>query len=302
MSFTFPCGSTNSNLKVSQRRPIDRIIYHLVAFGQLLLLVSCHVWIFLFVCLSDPIVQKWGGNNPSNMYNILLLYPGTVIVLIYVWIIAATGTLGEIRWWSSTIKNATVTKCRWTLFFLSTLSPLKRGPLVIQQALCHPVGSSGPSYIYASRILFVLVGSIFITNFFMVIYFIINQNDHIQPMYLAMDIGFLSAIVPGLITVVAFAVATCNKTPPTNPTPPLRLPSLRSVVKQHPTMTDLNDGLPYDPTLPQPSWFPKISPYRFIAFSIPLAIGTVKAVISQKGGVAIPITLEWISGIVIFLV
>jgi hypothetical protein len=64
--------------------------------------------------------------------------------------------------------------------------------------------------------------------------------------------------------------------------------------------TDLDDGLPYDPTLPRPSWHPKISPYRFIVFSIPLAIGTVKAVLSYKG-VTTPITLEWASGGVIFL-
>ena len=64
---------------------------------------------------------------------------------------------------------------------------------------------------------------------------------------------------------------------------------------------DLNDGH-YDPTLPRPSWHPKISPYRFIMFSIPLAIGTVKAVLSQKGSATTPITLEWISGVVIFLV
>jgi len=66
--------------------------------------------------------------------------------------------------------------------------------------------------------------------------------------------------------------------------------------------TDLNGGLPYDPTLPRLSWFPKISPYRFIVCSIPLAIGTVKAVLSQEGSVTTPITLEWISGVVIFLV
>jgi hypothetical protein len=66
--------------------------------------------------------------------------------------------------------------------------------------------------------------------------------------------------------------------------------------------TDLDDGLHYDPTRPQLSWFPKISPYRFIVFSIPLAIGTVKAVLSQKGSVTTPITLEWISGVAIFLV
>jgi hypothetical protein len=57
----------------------------------------------------------------------------------------------------------------------------------------------------------------------------------------------------------------------------------------------------HDPTLPQLPWHPKISPYRFIFFSIPLAIGTVKAVLSQKGSVTTPITLEWIFGVVIFL-
>jgi hypothetical protein len=66
--------------------------------------------------------------------------------------------------------------------------------------------------------------------------------------------------------------------------------------------TDFNDGPPYNPTLPQPSWHPKISPYRFMVFSIPLAIGTVKAVLSQKGSVTTPITLEWITGVMIFLV
>ena len=66
--------------------------------------------------------------------------------------------------------------------------------------------------------------------------------------------------------------------------------------------TDLNDGLHYDPTLPRLSWRPKISPYRFMVFSIPLVIGTVKAVLSYRGSVTTPITLEWICGIVIFLV
>jgi len=65
--------------------------------------------------------------------------------------------------------------------------------------------------------------------------------------------------------------------------------------------TNLNDG-PYNPTLPQPQWHPKISPYRFISFLTPLVIGTVKAVSSLKGNVTTPTTLEWISGLVIFLV
>ena len=66
--------------------------------------------------------------------------------------------------------------------------------------------------------------------------------------------------------------------------------------------TDLNGGLHYDPTLPRLSWRPKISPYRFMVFSIPLVIGTVKAVLSYRGSVTTPITLEWICGVVIFLV
>jgi len=68
-------------------------------------------------------------------------------------------------------------------------------------------------------------------------------------------------------------------------------------------MTDLNDdGLPHDPTLPRLSWYPKISPYRFIVFFIPLVICTVKAVLSQKGSDTTPITLEWVYGVVVFLV
>jgi len=66
--------------------------------------------------------------------------------------------------------------------------------------------------------------------------------------------------------------------------------------------TDPNDGLHYVPTLPRLSWHPKISPYRFMVFSIPLALGTVKAVLSQTGSVTTPVTLEWISGVVVSLV
>ena len=65
---------------------------------------------------------------------------------------------------------------------------------------------------------------------------------------------------------------------------------------------DLDHGPSYDPTLSRLPWHPKISPYRFIVFLIPLAIGTVKAILSQMGSVTTPITLEWISGVVVFLV
>lgn len=66
--------------------------------------------------------------------------------------------------------------------------------------------------------------------------------------------------------------------------------------------TDLNLEPLYAPTIPRLPWHPKISPYRFIVFSIPLAIGTAKAISSQRGNVTVPITLEWMSGVVVFLV
>ena len=69
-----------------------------------------------------------------------------------------------------------------------------------------------------------------------------------------------------------------------------------------PTKTADLDNVPCDPTLPRPSWHPKISPYHFVVFSIPLVVGTVKAVLSYKGRVTTPTILEWISGVMIFLV
>ena len=79
-----------------------------------------------------------------------------------------------------------------------------------------------------------------------------------------------------------------------------RVPLLQSFLQSF-RRTRTTDGLHYDPSLPRLSWYPKISPYRFMVFSIPLAIGTVKAVLSYKGSVTTPITLEWISSVVIFL-
>lgn len=61
-------------------------------------------------------------------------------------------------------------------------------------------------------------------------------------------------------------------------------------------------GPPCEPTHPRLRWHPKVSPYRLIVFSIPAGIGTAKAILSQKGNVTAPITLEWISGVVVFLV
>jgi hypothetical protein len=66
--------------------------------------------------------------------------------------------------------------------------------------------------------------------------------------------------------------------------------------------TDLNQESHYDPTFPRLRWHPKISPYRLMVFSTPLVIGTAKAISSQKGNATVPITLEWIYGVVVFLV
>ena len=124
---TFPHGSTNSNLKVSQRPPIDRIVYHFFAFGQLLLFVGWHVWVFLFVFFVNAMTKRYGGY--LRLLSQIFLYPGMIIFLIHSWIIAATGRLGEIRWWPSrghlshlvppSIKNMTMTKCRCTLLFIN---------------------------------------------------------------------------------------------------------------------------------------------------------------------------------------
>ena len=122
-----PCGSANSNLKVSQRPPIDRIICHFVAFGQVLLFVGWHIWIFLLVYFVDETLRKIDVPALADFETQFILYPSTVVVLIYTWVIAATGGLGESRWWPSrgrlsrfippSMKNATMTKCMWTLLF-----------------------------------------------------------------------------------------------------------------------------------------------------------------------------------------
>jgi hypothetical protein len=121
--FTFPHGSTNSNLKASQRRPIDRIVYHFIAFIQLLLFVGCNIWIFLFYYFGAEIAgRRFSKYGIYPQLSKIVLYPTMVIVWIYVWIIAATGRLGEMRWWPSrdrlshlvppSIKNATMIKCK----------------------------------------------------------------------------------------------------------------------------------------------------------------------------------------------
>ena len=107
------------------------MIYHFIAFGQFLLFMGSNVWIFLGLCFADRFIA----------ITIYFLYPTALLALIYIWIIAATGTLGEIRWWPSgdriirlvppSITNETMTKCRWSLLFI--LRALTRGLLAVIQ-------------------------------------------------------------------------------------------------------------------------------------------------------------------------
>ncbi|KAF8956145.1 hypothetical protein BDZ97DRAFT_202382 [Flammula alnicola] len=70
------------------------------------------------------------------------------------------------------------------------------------------------------------------------------------------------------------------------------------------TLNDQNTYPPDEPPLPVSAtlWFPKITPFRLINLVVPAVLGTSKAIASQRGGTALPITLEWISGIVVFLI
>ncbi|KDR72290.1 hypothetical protein GALMADRAFT_213312 [Galerina marginata CBS 339.88] len=66
-----------------------------------------------------------------------------------------------------------------------------------------------------------------------------------------------------------------------------------------------NEGLPAStdaasefPT----SWHPKLTPFRLLNVLIPVSIASAKTITSLRGDSTAPITLEWISGIVVFLV
>jgi len=112
---------------VAQRRPIDRIIYHSVAFAQLLLLLTLNVWIVLFLCFVDVIVEMTDDILPPLLFKVVL-YTGMITLFISSWFIAATSDeLEEMRWWPtrdhlsrlfpSSFANATVTTCRWKSLF-----------------------------------------------------------------------------------------------------------------------------------------------------------------------------------------
>ena len=182
-------------------------------------------------------------------------------------------------------------KCRWSLFFLSILSTLTSGPLVIQRqvkTLHRRLRSSSPKHLTHVSVL----GCMLLCIGFVVLYFSISHafvGTHSELTNLVSTVISVIAPLPCLVVlflVILFTFTYCH-----------------DVISQEPTKpTNLNAGLPYDPTLTQPRWHPNISPYRFISFLTPLVIGTVKAVLSLKGSVTTPITLEWVSGLVVFLV
>ncbi|KDR67460.1 hypothetical protein GALMADRAFT_258406 [Galerina marginata CBS 339.88] len=62
-----------------------------------------------------------------------------------------------------------------------------------------------------------------------------------------------------------------------------------------PTATDLTITSPA-------SWHPRITPYRLSNILIPVCVGTSKAVVSQRSNSTAPVTLELVSGVVVFLV
>ena len=140
--FTFNRCGTNSKIKVSRRRPIARIIHYFLAFGRLLLFVGWGIWFFLFVCFVLGMAKR----NDFHPFNEIFFYPAVVMGLVYSGIIAASGTLGEIKWWPSrdslshliplSIRDASMTKCRWTHCFI-TLERSDNGP----RSSSHPTTS-----------------------------------------------------------------------------------------------------------------------------------------------------------------
>ncbi|KAF4613965.1 hypothetical protein D9613_007972 [Agrocybe pediades] len=52
---------------------------------------------------------------------------------------------------------------------------------------------------------------------------------------------------------------------------------------------------------PGDGWHPRLTPYRLCILTTTLGFGTAKAIATQKGSTVLPITLEWISGVVLFI-
>ncbi|KAF9560721.1 hypothetical protein CPC08DRAFT_665098 [Agrocybe pediades] len=53
--------------------------------------------------------------------------------------------------------------------------------------------------------------------------------------------------------------------------------------------------------LPGDRWHPRLTPYRLCILTTTLGLGTAKAIATQKGSNVLPITLEWIAGVVLFI-
>ncbi|KAF8972518.1 hypothetical protein BDZ97DRAFT_1781409 [Flammula alnicola] len=66
-------------------------------------------------------------------------------------------------------------------------------------------------------------------------------------------------------------------------------------------LTDFRPTIVSSPTTP-PQWHPRLTPYRLMILLTTICIGTAKAVATQRGSMDVPITLDWVSGVVVFLV
>jgi hypothetical protein len=48
-------------------------------------------------------------------------------------------------------------------------------------------------------------------------------------------------------------------------------------------------------------WHPKITIYRLVVLLTTVCLGVGKAITSARGVVVVPVTLEWVSGVVVFV-
>jgi hypothetical protein len=55
------------------------------------------------------------------------------------------------------------------------------------------------------------------------------------------------------------------------------------------------------PTSPASTWHPKLTGYRLIVIALTVGFGLSKAILCYKGKSIAPITLEWVFGVVIYL-
>jgi len=85
--------------------------------------VGWGIWFFLSVCFVNGMAKR----DDFHPLNQIFFYPAAVMAIVYTWIIADNGALGEMRWWPSrdrlwslvspSIKNGSMKECRLMLLF-----------------------------------------------------------------------------------------------------------------------------------------------------------------------------------------